>query len=196
MFHKKNQNISSHAFTLVEMLIVLVIMGILLMFTAFLSWEQIQKIKNKSVKESILSEWQSRYSRNLWSSSFAWKMYDNLEISVESGQNEFDFKYVKKWEHEPLIENTFTERFVIKYITLDYKDGDTNLNWESKIMLEYSPYKISCKIWENKENVVFVIRVNESEDYCFNIDQKNCRLSELPKSSCTNLKKIAKIDNQ
>ena len=103
----------------------------------------------------------------------------------------------KKKKTEPLIENTFTERFVIRYITLDYKDGyTTNPNWEPEVMLSYSPYKISCEIWDNNKNVVFVIRVNESEDYCFNIDQKNCRLSELSKSSCTNLKKIAKIDNQ
>jgi hypothetical protein len=33
--------------------------------TVFLSGEQIQKVKNKTVKESILAEMQSRYSRNL-----------------------------------------------------------------------------------------------------------------------------------
>jgi hypothetical protein len=40
-------------------------MGILLMFTVGLSGQQIQKVRNKSVKESILAEMQTRYSRNL-----------------------------------------------------------------------------------------------------------------------------------
>jgi prepilin-type N-terminal cleavage/methylation domain-containing protein len=62
---RKNQNISHKAFTLVEMIIVLIIMGILLMFTVGLSGQQIQKVRDKSVKESILAEMQTRYSRNL-----------------------------------------------------------------------------------------------------------------------------------
>ena len=70
----KNQNISRKAFTLIEMVIVLIIIWIMLTATVFLSGEQIQKVKNKTVKESILAEMQSRYSRNLWSSSFAGEM--------------------------------------------------------------------------------------------------------------------------
>jgi hypothetical protein len=35
------------------------------MVTLFLSGDQIQKVRNKTVKESILAEMQSRYSRNL-----------------------------------------------------------------------------------------------------------------------------------
>ena len=61
----KNQNISFKAFTLIELVMVLVIIGIMLMATVYLSGEQIQKVKNKTVKESILAEMQSRYSRNL-----------------------------------------------------------------------------------------------------------------------------------
>ncbi|MBR4634054.1 hypothetical protein IKO50_03755 [bacterium] len=46
-------------------MIVLVIIGIMLMASVYLSGEQIQKVKDKTVKESILAEMQSRYSRNL-----------------------------------------------------------------------------------------------------------------------------------
>jgi prepilin-type N-terminal cleavage/methylation domain-containing protein len=61
----KNQNKKPYAFTLIEMLIVLIVMGIMLMVTLYLSGDQIQKVKDKTVKESILAEMQSRYSRNL-----------------------------------------------------------------------------------------------------------------------------------
>jgi prepilin-type N-terminal cleavage/methylation domain-containing protein len=62
---KKLQHKSVSAFTLIEMVIVLVIIGILLMSTLYFTGEQIQKVRDKTVKESILAEWQSRFSRNL-----------------------------------------------------------------------------------------------------------------------------------
>lgn len=193
MSFKKNQSISTNAFTLIEMLIVLIIMWILLMFTAFLSWEQIQKIKNKSVKESILSERQLRYSRNLWSSSFAWKMYDNLEVLLNSWSNEINYAYMK--DDEVVINNNFTDRFELKCLILDYEDGDTNINCENNISLYYSPYNISCNISDNNKNLVIVTRINDSKDYCFEINRNNCRLTEIAnESSCGNIKKFAHIE--
>jgi prepilin-type N-terminal cleavage/methylation domain-containing protein len=62
---RKDQNLLHYGFTLIEMLIVLIVMGILLIATLHLSVDQIQKVKDKTVKESILAEMQSRYSRNL-----------------------------------------------------------------------------------------------------------------------------------
>jgi prepilin-type N-terminal cleavage/methylation domain-containing protein len=62
---RKNQNLIYYGFTLLEMIIVLIIMGIMILVTLRLSGDQIQKVKDKTVKESILAEMQSRYSRNL-----------------------------------------------------------------------------------------------------------------------------------
>jgi type II secretory pathway pseudopilin PulG len=47
------------------MIIVLIIIGIMLLVTLYMSGEQIQKVKDKTVKEAIVAEMQSRYSRNL-----------------------------------------------------------------------------------------------------------------------------------
>ena len=87
-------NSKEHAFTLVEMLIVLIIMWILLLFTIWLSGTQIQKIQDKLIKESILSELQTRYSRNLWSSSYAWIIYDHMRITCF--QRVFQFFHLNK----------------------------------------------------------------------------------------------------
>ncbi len=187
----KNQNISHKAFTLIEMVIVLVIIWIMLMATVFLSGEQIQKVKNKTVKESILAEMQSRYSRNLWSSSFAGEMYDSMDVTFNSWDNKITFKY-NTWGNEGWIENTFTDRFEIKYIIKNYNynnvPNDSHLT--GSISLKYLPYKISCTIWEEggNTNVVFVARVNDNKDYCFEINQKNCRLVEVSNSKCETLK--------
>ena len=175
----KNQNISHKAFTLVEMIIVLIIMGILLMVTVYLSWEQIQKVKDKTVKESILAEMQSRYSRNLWSSSFAWEMYDTMEVNIKKWENKIDFSY-KDWGAVKL-ENIFTDNFEIKYIA---KEWSTALSSIENINLSYHPYKISCDIWSANDNIVIITRVNDSRYYCFEIKNQNCRLIEMSEEKC------------
>jgi prepilin-type N-terminal cleavage/methylation domain-containing protein len=191
----RNQNISHKAFTLIEMVIVLVIIWILLMMTLHLSWEQIQKVKDKTVKESILAEMQSRYSRNLWSSSFAWMIYDTMDVTFSSWSNEIGFKYNPRNGGDSR-ENTFSNSFEIKYLTTNYDYDGKPIESPENITLKYSPYQISCKIWDEKnKNVVILARVNDSRNYCFEISQKNCRLAEISGSKCENLKILAKIDS-
>ena len=179
----KSQNISFKAFTLIELVIVLVIIWIMLMATVYFSGEQIQKVRDKTVKESILAEMQSRYSRNLWSSSYAGEIYNNMEISMEKDGNNINFRYLTGKDSE-IQTDSFVDKFEIKRITTNL---DTSSNDINSIALNYSPYNISCKIWtwdESYENVYFVIRVNDSRDYCFNIAQKNCRFFEMSKPKC------------
>ena len=186
---RENQNVSHKAFTLIEMVIVLIIMWIMLMFTVSLSGDQIQKVKNKAVKESILAEMQNRYSRNLWSSSFAWKMYNTMDVKLVKWENKINFKYdvIKKKPEDKDIENTFTDHFEIKYILFDSDNAISG--GENSVDINYSPYKISCKIWENKNKVVIVARVNDNKDYCFEIKQNNCRLTEISEEHCNSLTK-------
>lgn len=174
------------------MVIVLVIIGILLMSTLYLSWDQIQKVRDKTVKESILAEMQSRYSRNLWSSSFAWLLYSWMEVTFSSWENKIDFKYNARNSSEENKENTFSDRFEIIDIIKNYNFNGTipSNNRAENIKLTYSPYQISCKIWEDEEsynNVVMVFRVNDSRNYCFEINKKNCRLMEISESKCETL---------
>lgn len=176
----KNQNTVCKAFTLIEMVIVLVIIWIMLMATVYMSGDQIQKVKNKTVKESILAEMQSRYSRNLWSSSIASKMYGTMEVTFSWRENKIDFNY-KSATWESIYSYAFVDRFEIKSIS-----GIDN-NSES-VTLYYYPYNISCKIWTGEENeyqsVTIVARVNDMKDYCFVISKNNCRLIELSESKC------------
>ena len=193
---RKNQNISHKAFTLIEMMIVLLIMGIILLFTVGLSGQQIQKVKNKAVKESILAEMQMRYSRNLWSSSFSKVMYSTMDVKLAKWENKIDFVYNARDSKGNNIENTFTDFFEIKYLWINYIAWK-KVTEKSDIALEYSPYKISCKIWDNEKNesLVIITRVNNNKDYCFEIKQKNCRLTEMSEMDCDTLKRSAWIEN-
>ena len=168
------------------------------MFTAFLSWEQIQKVKDKSVKESIVSERQSRYSRNLWSSSYAWIMYKNMDISIESGNNHFDFSY--SGINNTWIANSFTDRFHVTSIILNDWDAITSkIKRVENIVIRYHPYQMYCErgnldsdwninTWGMEDKLIIITHVNESKDYCFEIDNNNCRLYEISETKCDTLK--------
>jgi len=186
---RKNQNLVHYGFTLLEMVIVLIIMGIMILVTLRLSGDQIQKVKDKTVKESILAEMQSRYSRNLWSSSFGWEMYDTMTVDMKNGGNNIDFEY-KYWD-KVNYENTFMDKFEIKYIGVDYDFTWTPPATESELKLEYNPYKIACKIWDNKKSATIIVRVNDNKNYCFEIKQKNCRLIEVSADKCEVTTKLA-----
>lgn len=190
----KNQNNKYNAFTLLEMIIVLIVMWILLMVTLFLSGDQIQKVRDKTVKETILAEMQSRYSRNLWSSSFAWTIYNHMDVTFSWWSNTITFEYFT-WAEKPFITNQLIDNFEIRYMTTNY-----NFDWGSLspinegIKLVYNPYKMYCTIWEWNTNVVLVTRVNDSRDYCFEINKKNCRLIEMSEENCENLKTKANLN--
>ena len=177
------------------MIIVMIIIGILLMATLYLSWDQIQKVRDKTVKESILAEMQSRYSRNLWSSSFAWTLYSTMDVTFSGWDNKISFTYNARNDSEENKENIFSDRYLINSIIKNYdptKLVDNNNKIEN-VKLVYSPYQISCKIWEEEEsynNVVMVIRVNDSRNYCFEINNKNCRLMEMSESKCETLQDL------
>lgn len=180
-----------HGFTLIEMLIVLIIIWILTVFSLWISNDQIQKVRNKTVKEWVLAEWQSRYSRNLWSSSFSWIIYKHMDITLSKGENQIDIKYFTWINNEKaFLENSFTNRFVIKdIINWEYDIAKSEQNTIDSVTLEYSPYRIACKIkdWtDEKDKITLVLNVNDQEkaDYCFEINNKNCRLLELPSSKC------------
>ena len=187
----KNQNISFKAFTLIELVIVLVIIWIMLMATVYLSGEQIQKVRDKTVKESILAEMQSRYSRNLWSSSYAWKIYDTMEVNMKKGESYIEFRYLTGDGEAEIRTGIFVDKFKIKHIKNNWDDNNANSNELENITLKYSPYQIPCIIWDSDENtnVVIVARVNDSRDYCFQISQNNCRFVEMSESKCTYLEK-------
>ena len=167
------------------MIIVLIIMGIMLLVTLHLSGEQIQKVKDKTVKESILAEMQSRYSRNLWSSSFAWEIYDTMQVWLTNGGSSINFEY---YHGDKLNrENTFVDMFEVKYIAPDYKFVWNITPSLNEVKLKYNPYKISCEImWDNNtyKNIVIIARVNNHRNYCFEIKQKNCRLVEVSSDKC------------
>ena len=73
-----------------------------------------------------------------------------------------------------------------KYQIIDIIDSENNDVQSTSI--QYIPYQISCTIWRSYSKLILIIRVNDHKDYCFESNQKNCRLMEMSESSCESLK--------
>ena len=177
------------------------------MFTIWISGTQIQKVRNKTVKEFILSEWQSRYSRNLWSSSFAHKMYEYMDVNLNVGNNQIFFQYKIVDNDENIdkegidendgnnrnqnIDNVFTDKFVISNIITSLNPATHEpIELKNLLTVRFFPYKMSCEWWEkNSDNsintwsmeheLIIITKVNDNQYYCFEINHKNCRLVEI-----------------
>lgn len=171
-YHKK----SVWAFTLIEMIIVLVVIGILAMAIMWMSGDQITKVQNKAIKEAILSEWQSRYSMNLGSSSYAGNIYKYMDINLNSWSNLISFTYSGNFENRFWNQN-FSNLFIIKDIIIN-KNEEYTSTWD--IFIRYTPYNIKCTLWDDDiSSLILITTVRDSKDYCFEINKNNCRLIEI-----------------
>jgi len=168
---------SRSAFTLIEMVIVLVIMGILLLMTISLTGNQLQRLQRKVIKESMLSEYQQRYSKNLTSSSFAAKQYDELHILFTKGSNTISFSYLQS-EQTYRSAHHQDDFQIISIITNPDAKGQ-NYTSAEQVTLKLKPYEISCDIGEGISALGFIIRIRDQKDYYLSLSSNTCRLKEV-----------------
>lgn len=167
------------------------------MVTMYLSGDQIQRVKDKTVKESILAEWQSRYSRNLWSSSYAGKLYEYMDITLNAWSGEINFDYEpRNSEDETGVNNVFKDTFIIESIVTDPNNITSDASNVESITFRYVPYQIPCErwtiqetdntidTWDMHDELLLIARVNDSRNYCFLINKNNCRLMEVSREKC------------
>ncbi|MDR0607689.1 MAG: type II secretion system GspH family protein [Candidatus Peribacteria bacterium] len=114
------------AFTLMEMLIVLIIMGIITMMTMGFTGDQLQKLQQKTVKEAMLSDYQSHYTKNLTSSRYAGQNYTGMTITFKSGSDTIQFEYVQANNEGYHIE-TFSDTFELNKISTNPNGPQNNL---------------------------------------------------------------------
>jgi prepilin-type N-terminal cleavage/methylation domain-containing protein len=174
------------AFTLMEIVIVMVIMGIITLMTMTLSGTQLQKLQRKTVKDTLLTEYQQRYSKNLTSSLFAGERYDTMKISFTQGASEIGFTYFQgetslQGETSVIWSGSFQDKFVIQQILTNPEGSPSELKSVSSLALSLHPYEISCKFAEdsNIHKIVVVVNIQEQELYCFSLSDSLCRMTQV-----------------
>ena len=181
-------------FTLIEMLIVIVIIGILLSLSMWISWDRIRVLKTKSVTEQFIYNYNNLYSKNLLTNYYDWEMYENLVIRMSKWDEKLRY-YYKLYPSEDLWEQSMevdpfwlSERvqwwtYVIDKIFFN-GNKSTTLN---DSYLVFDPYKIWCKILSNytdegasSYNTLNIdVLVNTNNKYCFKISSNLCKLETI-----------------
>ena len=162
------------AFTLIEIMIVIVIVWILMTATMRFWWDRIGFLNNKNVKEQFISNYDSIYSDTLMSNYYLWDIFKTLQIKFSVWTTWFGADY-HRYNDDVIIRNTYVDGWKYKITKLSL-DG----NSMDDVILSFSPYILWCKIdWLDDKVLEIDLFVNDSKNYCFEINSDNCRISTI-----------------
>ncbi|MDR2416102.1 MAG: type II secretion system GspH family protein [Candidatus Peribacteria bacterium] len=170
------------SFTLFEMVLVLVILGIITLMVMGLTGTQLQKLQRKTAKETLLTAYHNRYSKNLTSSFFAGEKYEKMQITFKTGANVIQVDYFTGGQVS--FTNNFQGDFQIEnIITNPYAQGE-NVHSTDTISLTLQPYEIPCSLGDNLQEdnlqeIILIIQMKKQKNYCFTISSKSCRMREV-----------------
>lgn len=122
------------AFTLIEMLVVIVILGILLGMTMKFGGDRIDDLKAQTHKEDFVQRYSSLYAQNLASSYYQSERYHTLRFTFASGVS---YLY---------------DSGVILYLVSDASQYITGLRMNgapiAQVNLYLTPYRLGCQLGE------------------------------------------------
>lgn len=168
----KNKFKNKEAFTLLEIVMVIVIIWVLMWATMKFGWDRIGFLNNKNVKEQFMASYDKLYSDNMMTSYYLGDIYKNLEINFVVWAD--DFGYVYKWYNTTYSGLAYVDggNYKIDKLYLN-SDEIKNLN------ISFVPYVLGCKInGLDSQMAEISIVVNNSKNYCFEINSDNCRIQK------------------
>ncbi len=175
--HSKNK--VTKAFTLVEMLVVIVVISILMTLGMQFWWWQIGKLSEKVATEYITDTFHRTYRNTTTSSYHNWDHFEHVKVDFTVGSWDFGVYYKyddkDKREQEIVYDNTKPE-FLISKIN----DGELQ-----SVTVKMLPNQLGCEVYDKDNEFIsdlvlqFDIQVSK---YCFQLDQDVCRLK---KTDCT-----------
>jgi prepilin-type N-terminal cleavage/methylation domain-containing protein len=180
-------------FTLIEMLIVIVIIGILLTLSMRISWDRIQVLKTKSVWEQIVYNYNNLYVKNLLTNYYNWEMYENMVIRFSKWDTKLNYFYDTYTNSESSSDNDFWLSEIVQWWNYEVESVYFNWNWNKSSInnqtayVIFEPYKIWCKLSDKnpKESDGVVaeysklnidLLVNWNKKYCLEIPSDLCKM--------------------
>ncbi len=171
----KYKSRNQKAFTLLEIVIVIVIIWILMAATMRFGGGRVSFLNNKNIKEQFVSNYDSIYADNMMSSYYLGELYETLNIDFVSWNSWFVYSYKDHSgddisEGASLIEDG---NYIINNLKLWWTDV-ANLNFVLK------PYVLGCEINEEVDvDANIEIIVNHDKSYCFEISSDSCRIEKI-----------------
>jgi len=156
-------------FTLIEMLIVLVIIGILMAATMKFWSNRIVDLKAQSLKEQFVGYYNEIYSQNLTSSFRDTIKYQKLTITFQSW-----VRY--QVDQRPFVIEPKLSALTFRQFMLDGQETNS-------LQIVFTPYTLSCALigsqWTTGQLFAFQTYVPENgKQYCFEIKSETCKLIE------------------
>lgn len=156
------------AFTLVEMAIVLLVIGVLMAATMKFWSNRIVDLKAQSIKENFVGRYNDIYSQNIVSSFRNGTQYKTLTLVLAP---------------QPLYivdDLTFTDKQLTDFQLQDISLDDTSSVEFTNLI--FTPYELGCTITDGRTTwdlVRFTFFVPENgKQYCFEIKAETCKLIE------------------
>lgn len=156
-------------FTLIEMMVVIVIIGILMAATMKFWSGRITDLKAQSLKEDFIWWYNEIYSQNMTSSFRDGVKYSTLSIGFQS----WTWYQINWWA--PVLADKLSS-ITFRSLMIDGKSTDI-------AYLHYLPYTLGCSItssrWDTGDMFSLQVYVPENgKQYCFEITSETCKLIE------------------
>ena len=182
-------------FTLVEILIVVILIGIILSMVFSLGFDYVTKMRVRTHKESFISNYNIVQADNRSSNYIKWEKYTDLRISTMGGSFNYfatNSNQLVPWPLGPVPKPVpsyetyhYNKDFFYEFFELTPTASpnvyDKNVVGRTEIFLQ--PYKIWCKIWNFYPEAIGVemhltSKLN-SDEYCFEIREWTCKLTQV-----------------
>jgi len=163
----------------------MVIMGFILMMGCYFSNGQLQEIQTKTVKEDLLSTYQSYYLKNLFTSVYHNQKYSHLNITFSPDENQISFSFLPVSQSNESDSSSLTEMYKSDFDLVSANISGTNdFSW---FTLQLTPYTLWCSFTgENADETPadsfdvakFILQNQNKKKYCFEISTQTCRIKE------------------
>lgn len=149
------------AFTIIEMLIVISLVGIALTMVGRFSFSSITQIQAQIEKEQFTNFFYETVSTVLSSNRIQWKKFSRVSLIASGG------KIVAQYSWE----NSFSQQFFFQQYSLS--------GW---FTVELVPYKLGCSMtdWQSGQYINFSLQyAGQRLPHCFSLDTYSCKLAQV-----------------
>ena len=172
-------------FTLIEIIIVVIIIGILMLVWLGFNQSQLKSLKSNTTIEQIKSDFDTFFLQILNSSSYQGNPYDQAILTLTKWENE-PIKYAfsqlssdsSKTEEKSQTSSFFSPQnwnFQITKLSLDWLEKE-------ELTLIYKPYQLGCSLQgqEGNHQISFSLLPKWGNDICFSLQTAYCRIQLEP----------------
>lgn len=171
-------------FTLIEIIIVVIIIGVLMLMWLGFNQSQLKSLKSNTTVEQVKSDFDTFFLQAINSSSYQGNPYNKATLTLTKWENE-PIKYAfsqssldfSKTEEQSQTSSFFSPQnwnFQITKLDIDWSEKD-------QINLTYKPYQLACSLQgqEGNHEISFTLLPKWWNEICFSMQTAYCRIEPV-----------------